>query len=37
MPDGRVLSYCTDGTGKQTSYFVYDEWDSTLGARWLAT
>ena len=27
MPDGRVMSYGTDGTGKQTAYFIYDVWD----------
>ncbi len=30
-PDGRVLSYGSDGTGKQTGYFVYDVWDSAVG------
>ncbi|MCU0760900.1 MAG: PA14 domain-containing protein [Steroidobacteraceae bacterium] len=31
MPDGRVLTYGTDGAGKQTGYFVYDVWDPSLG------
>ena len=31
MPDGRVLSYGTDGTGKQTGFFNYDVWDSAVG------
>ena len=26
-PDGRVMSYGTDGSGKQTAYFIYDVWD----------
>ncbi|RZU02267.1 cytochrome c peroxidase [Rivibacter subsaxonicus] len=30
MPDGRVLSYGTDGTGKQTGNFIYDAWDSSV-------
>ena len=30
-PDGRVLSYGTDGTGKQTGYFIYDVWDPASG------
>ncbi len=30
-PDGRVLSYGTDGTGKQTGFFIYDVWDSAVG------
>ena len=30
-PDGRVLSYGTDGTGKQTGYFIYDIWDPSAG------
>jgi hypothetical protein len=30
-PDGRVLTYGTDGTGKQTGYFVYDIWDPAAG------
>ena len=31
MPDGRVLSYGSDGSGKQTGYFTYDVWDSAVG------
>ncbi len=31
MPDGRVLSYGTDGSGKQTGYFIYDVWDPSAG------
>jgi len=31
MPDGRVLTYGTDGTGKQTGYFIYDVWDPSAG------
>jgi YVTN family beta-propeller protein len=30
-PDGRVLTYGTDGTGKQTGYFIYSVWDPSLG------
>jgi hypothetical protein len=30
-PDGRVLSYGTDGNGKQTGVFIYDVWDSAAG------
>ncbi len=30
-PDGRVLTYGTDGSGKQTGYFIYDVWDPSLG------
>jgi YVTN family beta-propeller protein len=30
-PDGRVLSYGTDGAGKQTGYFIYDVWDPASG------
>ena len=30
-PDGRVLTYGTDGTGKQTGYFIYDVWDPSAG------
>jgi YVTN family beta-propeller protein len=29
MPDGRVMTYGSDGAGRQTGYFVYDLWDST--------
>ena len=31
MPDSRVMSYGTDGTGRQTGYFTYDLWDSNSG------
>ena len=31
MPDGRVLTYGTDGTGKQTGFFNYDVWDPSSG------
>ncbi len=31
IPDGRVLTYGTDGTGQQTAYFIYDVWDSNAG------
>ena len=31
MPDGRVLSYGTDGNGTQTGFFIYDIWDPKLG------
>lgn len=30
-PDGRVLTYGTDGNGKQTGYFIYDVWDPSAG------
>ncbi len=30
-PDGRVLTYGTDGAGKQTGYFIYDIWDPQSG------
>lgn len=30
-PDGRVLTYGTDGAGKQTGYFIYDIWDPSAG------
>jgi YVTN family beta-propeller protein len=30
-PDGRVLTYGTDGTGRQTGYFIYDVWDPSQG------
>src|SRR5688572_20588082 len=29
MPDGRVMSYGTDGAGRQTGFFIYDVWDPT--------
>src|SRR5215475_8725506 len=31
MPDGRVLTYGTDATGKQTGFFIYDVWDPSAG------
>ena len=31
MPDGRVMSYGTDGVGTQTGYFIYDVWDPQGG------
>jgi Domain of unknown function (DUF1929) len=31
LPDGRVLSYGTDGAGNQTGQFTYDVWNPTLG------
>src|SRR3954451_19271919 len=31
LPDGRVLTYGTDGSGKQTGYFIYDVWDPRAG------
>ena len=30
-PDGRLLTYGSDGTGRQTGYFVYDVWDPRAG------
>ena len=30
-PEGRVLSYGTNGDGKQTGFFIYDLWDPTAG------
>jgi WD40 repeat protein len=30
-PDGRVLTYGTNGVGTQTGYFIYDIWDPTAG------
>ena len=30
-PDGRVLSYGSDGSGKQTGFFIYDVWHSAVG------
>ncbi len=30
-PDGRVLTYGTDGNGKQTGLFIYDVWDPNAG------
>lgn len=31
LPDGRVLTYGTDGSGRQTGYFIYDIWDPSAG------
>ncbi len=31
MPDGRVLSYGSDGSGNQTGYFIYDVWSPSAG------
>lgn len=31
LPDGRVLTYGTDGRGRQTAYFIYDIWDPVAG------
>src|SRR4051794_10526617 len=31
LGDGRVLTYGTDGSGKQTGYFIYDVWDASAG------
>lgn len=31
LPDGRVLSYGTDGKGNQTAQFIYDVWDPSKG------
>ncbi len=30
-PDGRVLTYGTDGLGLQTGFFIYDVWDPSAG------
>jgi hypothetical protein len=30
-PDGRVLTYGTDGSGTQTGFFIYDIWDPAQG------
>ena len=30
-PDGRILSYGTDGNGNQTGFFIYDFWDPQAG------
>ena len=30
-PDGRVLTYGTNGDGKQTGYFIYGACDGTVG------
>ena len=31
-PDMRVLSYGTNGDGRQTGFFIYDVWDPSVGA-----
>ncbi len=31
LGDGRLLTYGTDGNGKQTGYFIYDIWDPHAG------
>lgn len=31
MPDGRVMSYGTDGSGRQTGFFIFDLWDPAGG------
>lgn len=31
IPDGRVLTYGTDGNGQQTGFFIYDVWDPAAG------
>jgi len=31
LPDGRVLTYGTDGLGRQGAQFIYDVWDPSLG------
>src|SRR5262245_39334497 len=30
-PDGRVLTYGTDGVGQQTGFFIYDVWEPSAG------
>ena len=30
-PDGRVLTYGSDGAGTQTGYFIYDVWNPSAG------
>ena len=30
-PDGRVLTYGTDGAGSPSGYFIYDVWDPSAG------
>ncbi len=32
-PDGRVLTYGTDGNGVQTGFFIYDLWDPQAGTN----
>jgi hypothetical protein len=31
LPDGRLMSYGTDGLGNQTGQFIYDVWNPTVG------
>lgn len=31
LTDGRVLTFGTDGSGKQTGYFIFDVWDPAAG------
>src|SRR5262245_4333247 len=31
LPDGRVLTYGTDASGRQTAFFNYDVWDPAQG------
>src|SRR5262249_36690180 len=31
LPDGRVLTYGTDSSGRQTAFFNYDVWDPAQG------
>jgi hypothetical protein len=31
LPDGRLMSYGTDGAGNQTGQFIYDVWNPALG------
>ncbi len=33
LGDGRLLTYGTDGGGRQTRYFIYDVWDPRAGLR----
>jgi YVTN family beta-propeller protein len=30
-PDARLFTYGTDGSGRQTAYFIYDLWDPAMG------
>ena len=36
-PDGRVLTYGTDGNGMQTGFFIYDVWDPLAGPSAVVT
>lgn len=31
LTDGRVLTFGTDGSGRQTGYFIFDVWDPSVG------